>query len=264
MGRQLNVLVACEESGAVRDAFRELGHNAWSCDLQPCDPASKYSGYHLQGNAVTAACQPWTFAQLPTIVFGPWWDLLIAHPPCTYLCNSGVRWLFANPDMPQTSQGFLTKRTKVATTRGCKWIQGWQTRAVNTKRVNAMKNAALLFRLFYNQSQIKHIAIENPIMHQYGKKECGVGKATQVVQPWMFGHPENKATCLWLRNLPQLSYNKPAAAATKHMMTFIPKKLTNRIHFASPGPDRGKLRSKTYPGIALAMATQWSEYIQAL
>jgi len=263
MGRQLNVLIACEESGAVRDAFRELGHNAWSCDLQPCDPASKFSGYHLLGNAITAACQPWTFPSLPTVVMGPWWDLLIAHPPCTYLCNSGVRWLFRDTQ-PFVSSLTRSCNTRIATTMGMVTRKGKFTRPANRTRVALMHDAGTLFRILYNQSYIAHIAVENPIMHSYGKHACGVGKPSQVIQPWMFGHSENKATCLWLKNLPKLTYDKQNAEFTKNMMVYLPKKMTNRIHYTSPGPERAKLRSKTYPGIALAMATQWSDYIQSL
>jgi hypothetical protein len=126
--------------------------------------------------------------------------------------------------------------------------------------MRAMEAAAAFFLRLWT-SNVEHIAIENPIMHQYGKKAALAGKPTQIIQPWMFGHAESKATCLWLKGLPKLSYNKAAAATTKGAMLYMPKKLTNRIHYASPGPERAKLRSKTYPGIALAMATQWGEYV---
>lgn len=255
--KRLNVLIACEESGAVRDEFCKLGHNAWSCDLQPCDPNALFPHRHIKNDAlITMAAGPPGRRSKP-------WDLLIAHPPCTYLCNSGVRWLFANPDKPQTHQGYLTKKYRVAKTKGWGWIDGYITRPVNGARVRAMEAAAAFFMRFWI-SGIAHIAIENPIMHQYGRKAALAGKPTQIVQPWMFGHCENKATCLWLKNLPKLSYNIPAAKATRHAMKFMTRAQTNRIHYASPGPDRAKLRSKTYPGIALAMATQWSEYIENL
>jgi hypothetical protein len=267
--RQLNVLVACEESGAVRDEFRKLGHNAWSCDLQPCDNASPFRDYHLQGSVIDfldrkyagLQCFDWSQCFKPKHI-----DIMIAHPPCTYLCNSGVRWLFRDPAPIQNTTWFLnrTKPIRIATTKGYRLQDHTFTRQTNPARHAALIAAAAFFRRLWSDYEIPFIGVENPIMHSYGKAMCGCGKPTQVIQPWMFGHPETKATCLWLKGLPKLSYNIPAAKMTILAMKFMPRKQTNRIHFASPGPERAKLRSKTYPGIALAMATQWGEYVSNL
>ena len=152
----MRVLVACEHSGVVRDAFRAQGHEAWSCDLLCGD-----SEYHLQGDALAMS---YLNALVP--VLG--WDLLIAHPPCTYLCNSGVRWLHTDPD------------------RWGKLDEAW----VFVKKLL--------------DAPIAHIAIENPIPHKYAVERIGQ-QYTQIVQPWQHGHGETKATCLWLQGLPELT-----------------------------------------------------------
>jgi len=194
----VRVLVACEYSGVVRDAFLAAGHDAMSCDLLPTDAP----GPHYEGDVFD--------------IIGNGWDLMIAHPPCTYLSNSGVRWL-------STQEG------------------RWEN----------MREGALFFRGLLN-TDIPRIAVENPIMHKYAVNIIGK-RQTQIVQPWMFGHPETKATGLWLRNLPPL---RPTYNVYEHMMT-LPKAERNRVHYASPGPERWKLRSTTYKGIAAAMAAQW-------
>lgn len=188
----MRVLVACEFSGAVRNAFRARGHDAWSCDLQA---AEDHSSYHYQGDVRDMFTQSW--------------DLLIAHPPCTYLANSGVRWLHTEPG---------------------RWQQ--------------MRTAAAFFNLMLT-APVKRIAVENPIMHKHAR---GLIRAnyTQIVQPWQFGHGETKATCLWLKNLPAL---KP----TQYVSGRVP-----RVHMEAPGPERANNRSRTYQGIADAMAAQWS------
>lgn len=193
--RQLKVGVLCECSGTVRDAFLAAGHYAMSCDILPTDKP----GPHYQGDA------------LDFIDRG--WDLIIAHPPCTYLCNSGVRWLY-NKD-------------------GSKNIDRW----------DKMVKAANFFRSILHYPVLK-MAVENPIMHKYAKEIIGRGQ-DQIIQPWQFGHGETKATCLWIKALPNL---KP---------TNIVEGREARIHKMPPGPDRAKMRSKTYQGIADAMADQW-------
>lgn len=156
---QMKVLVACEFSGAVRDAFINKGHDAWSCDLEDVVAEGEYPGHHLYGNVLDF---------LDGNVFRWKWDLLIAHPPCTYLANSGVRWLKDNP---------------------VRWKQ--------------MEDACLFFTALLN-ADIPKVAVENPIMHCHAKAR-GIGQQTQTIQPWQFGHGETKATCLWLRNLPKLT-----------------------------------------------------------
>jgi len=202
----MRVLVACEFSGVVREAFRRRGHQAWSVDLLP--PADG-SLYHEQGDVRWILAHPKDY---------PAFDLLIAHPPCTYLCNSGVRWLY--------KQG-TTKRIE------SRWA--------------AMEEAVKLFGLLW-ASPIPRVAIENPIMHKHAAELINMGKPDQIIQPWQFGHPETKATCLWLRNLPLLQ------------PTNIVEGRTPRVHHESPGPDRWKRRSITYQGIADAMAEQWGSF----
>ena len=195
----MRVLVACEYSGTVRDAFIAAGHDAISCDILPTDKP----GPHYQGDVRDMLCERW--------------DLIIAHPPCTYLCNSGVCHLH---------------------TDSARW--------------GKLEDAAKFFKLFLD-IDIPRVAIENPIMHKYGKQLIGGVKQNQVVQPWMFGHPETKATCLWLRGLPNLIETNNVKRKLKGMH----KRDIQRLHYLPPGPERAKLRSKTFQGLADAMASQW-------
>jgi len=191
----MKVLVACEFSGIVRKAFRRAGHDAWSCDLLPAEDG----GEHIQGDAVKR--------------LNDGWDLLIAHPPCTRLCNSGVRW--------------LSERNL--------WAE--------------LAEAAEFFSAFLN-APISHIAVENPIMHCHAKALIReYYPASQIIQPWQFGHGETKAICLWLKGLPLLTPTDISAGREA------------RVHRCSPGPDRWKERSRFFPGIAQAMAAQWGRII---
>ena len=188
----MKVLVACEFSGTVRDAFLRRGHNAVSCDLLPTESP----GPHIQGDVRK---------QLNCA-----WDLIIAHPPCTRLCNSGVRWL-RERDL-------------------------WED----------MIKAAVFFRILLTEGPCRRRCLENPIMHRYAKLIIG-REPDQIIQPWMFGHGETKATCLWTVGLRPL---KP---------TNIVDGREPRIHKMPPSSDRGKLRSITYTGVAEAMAALWGE-----
>jgi hypothetical protein len=163
----MNVLIACEFSGIVRDAFKKRGHNAWSCDLLPSEHPG---GQHLEGNVM------WWLTKEQIKLFK--WDLIIAHPPCTYLANSGVRWLY----------------------------QGGRGRIRDLARWKEMKKAAVFFTDLLN-AKVPKIAVENPIMHCHALKITGI-KPSQIIQPWQFGHGETKATCLWLKNLPLLKSTK--------------------------------------------------------
>lgn len=212
----MRVLVACEFSGIVRDAFIARGHDAVSCDLLP----SERPGPHIQGDALEA-------------VDRGGWDLLIAHPPCTYLANSGARWLY----------------------KGGRGIER------DPERWAAMEDAARFFA-FLLSADVPHVAVENPIMHGTGRRRVSRvldvipfdGEVEiQTVQPWWFGHSERKATQLWLRNLPPLTMTDDA----RPRMGEMTKAQTDRVHYASPGPDRWKERSRTYEGLAAAMAEQW-------
>jgi hypothetical protein len=180
----LKVLVACEFSGIVRDAFRKLGHDAVSCDLLPTEK----EGPHIQDDVLKHLNERW--------------DLMIAHPPCTYLAVSGARWF--------------------------KYRQKEQF-------------MALTFFTDLLNAEIPRVCIENPI----GVASTLVRKPDQIIQPWMFGHGETKATCLWLVNLPKLK------------ATNIVEGRVGRVWREPPSPNRWKNRSRTYQGIAKAMAEQW-------
>ena len=191
----MRVLIACEFSGIVRDAFIERGHDAWSCDLLP----TEQPGPHYQDNI---------FHVLTKTMYD--WDMMIAHPPCTYLPNSGVSWLYRKEG-----------------------------------RWEKMKQGALFFKQLL-EADIPKICVENPIMHKHAVKIIG-RRQDQVIQPWQFGHGEQKATCLWLKNLPLLE------------PTNIVEGREQRLYYLPPSKDRSKLRSITYPGIAKAMTEQWTK-----
>lgn len=182
----LNVLVACEYSGRVRDAFAKLGHFAMSCDLLPTEAP----GLHYQGDVFDIIDQNW--------------DLMICHPPCTHLAVSGARHFAA-------------------------------------KRESGVQQEALDFVRRLLDAPIERIALENPI----SIISSVIRKPDQIIQPWQYGHGETKATCLWLKNLPPLT------------PTSIVDGREARVHRMAPSPDRWKERSRTYQGIADAMAAQW-------
>lgn len=189
----MNVLVGCEYSGIVRDAFARLGHTAWSCDLL----APESPGLHYQGDVMD--------------IIHDGWDLAIFHPPCTHLAVSGARWFKDKLPEQEEALGF----------------------------VRALMDAP-----------IARIAIENPV----SIISTRIRKPDQIIQPWMFGHPETKATCLWLKNLPALTPTNDV----QNQMALLPVQERNRVHYLPPSPDRWKLRSTTLQGIANAMATQWT------
>lgn len=197
----MKVLIACEFSGVVRDAFIARGHNAWSCDIEP----TEVPGPHIQGDV------------LDVLDFG--WDLMIAHPPCTYIANSGAKHLYL----------------------GMKKENGR-----NEERWKKMKEAALFYKKLW-EADIEKICVENPILLGYAEEIIAAGIAPDYLQPWQYGHGETKATGLRLKNLPNL------------VPTDIVEGRDNRIHFMSPGPNRGKDRSRTYEGVGSAMADQWGE-----
>jgi len=181
----MRVLVACEFSGTVRDAFLARGHDAWSCDLLLSEGSN---ANHILGDVRDVLCADW--------------DLMIAHPPCTHLAVSGARW-------------FKDKQAEQA--------------------------EALVFVKTLLDAPIPRICLENPISIISSR----IRKPDQIIQPWMFGHGETKATCLWLKGLAPLT------------PTAVVEGRAARVHRASPGPDRWKERSRTMPGIAEAMADQW-------
>jgi hypothetical protein len=194
----MRVLVACEFSGTVREAFRALGYDAWSCDLLPSDDASPY---HWQADALEVAT-------------GEHWDLMIAHPPCTYLASSGLHWNKRRPE-----------------------------RAAQTEQ-------AIAFVLALDAVPILRVAIENPI----GALSSRWRNPDQIIQPWHHGDDASKATCLWLRGLPLLLPSKMLGGDKRTRRANQTASGQNRL---PPTPDRWKLRSITFPGIAAAMASQW-------
>jgi hypothetical protein len=196
----MRVLIACEYSGIVRDAFLKQGHDAVSCDLLPTDR----HGPHYQGDV---------FALLR---YDFDWDLMIAHPPCTYLSASGLHW---NGRVPGRAE----------------------------KTIESLEFVRGLLEL-----PIPRIALENPV----GRISSAIRKPDQIIQPWQFGHPESKQTCLWLKGLPRLQptlvLDKPASVRWNNQTPTGQNNL-------GPSPDRWKIRSTTYQGIADAMAAQWGQ-----
>lgn len=186
----MRVIVGCEYSGRVREAFRSRGHDAWSCDLLPAEDGSEY---HFQ-------------CPLDSVPngYGNVWDMAIFFPPCTDLCVSGARWF-------------------------------------EQKRADGRQQASIDFFMWCAGFNARRIAIENPV----GIMSSIWRKPDQIIQPWQFGHGETKATCLWLKGLPRLIHTKVVDGREA------------RVHRMPPGPDRWKERSRTYQGIANAMAEQW-------
>ena len=183
----MKILIACEYSGTVRDAFIRAGHEAMSCDLLPTD----VPGPHYQGDVFD--------------IINDGWDLMVAHPPCTHLAVSGARWF---------------KDKQVGQAQALDFVR---------KLLN---------------SPVHRIALENPVSIISSR----IRKPDQVIQPWQYGHGETKATCLWLKNLPKLQ------------PTNIVEGREAKVHRMSPGPNRWKERSRTYGGIADAMAHQWGSH----
>ena len=192
----MKILIACEYSGTVRDAFAAKGHNAWSCDILPTES----QGNHIQGDVLKHLDKGW--------------DMMIAHPPCTYLSNAGARFLYPK-------------------------------RKLNEDRYKLGLKAKELFMTLYN-APIDKICVENPI----SSKIYNLPKYNQIIQPYEYGHPIQKRTCLWLKNLTKL---QPTNITNKKQSTKIPGNWFNK-----GGKDRQKNRSKFFKGFARAMANQWS------
>lgn len=205
--RSLRVLIGCERSGQMRRAFAALGHDAWSCDLERSDDASNR---HITGDLLDQ-------------INGQWDLLCVMHPPCTVLCNSGVRWLYCD---------------------GAPVPERWA----------ALDAAAAFYRACRDNGAIPHRAIENPVMHRHAIQRTGRGKV-QFVQPWWFGDPQFKATGFELVDLPPLAATNrltpPAKGSEAH-------KAWSRVHRMPESANRARARSETFPGIAAAAAAQWS------
>lgn len=210
--KKLIVLIACEESQEVCKAFRALGHKAYSCDLQDC--SGGHPEWHIKCDALK-------------VLNLPIWDLVIAHPPCTYLTVAANR--YYNED----KYGEKAKKRKQE------------------------RELAIKFFMEFANCKCKRVAIENPI----GVISTRWRRPEQIIQPYQFGHKERKATCLWLKNLPPL---KPTRVVQPDIIRHKSGRTDSKLHFETlslPKEERAKIRSKTFSGIAKAMAEQWSKYI---
>lgn len=225
----MKILVACEESQTVTKEFRELGHEAYSCDLEPC--SGGHPEWHIKEDVIpllNGKCEFKTDDGTIHKTLGKW-DMIIAFPPCTHLAVSGASHF-------------------------------------KKKREDGRQREGIEFFMKFIGAQCDFIAIENPIgiisgeyinkhFPDLAEKYQLLIKPSQIIQPWMFGHPESKATCLWLKGLPKLLETNNV----KELFNSLPKNQQQKIHYLPPTLNRAKLRSKTFPGIAKAMAEQWGK-----
>lgn len=216
--KNVKILIGCEESQAVAIEFRKLGYEAYSCDIQEC--SGNNPDFHFQMDVFEAIKGGWLITQSGKKVYIWKWDLGIFFPNCTFLTVSANKWY---KDQPKRASGTL----------------------VGEERRQAREEAIEFFMRLWNCG-IEKIAIENPI----GVMSSRFRKPDQVIQPWMFGHNECKATCLWLKNLPKL------------IPSDIVEGRDQRVHLLPPSKDRAKIRSKTFKGIAEQMALQWSKILE--
>ena len=207
----MKVLIACEESQRVTIEMRKLGNECYSCDIEA--PSGGHPEWHIQQDVIPLLNGNCTFNTMDGVshtIEGEW-DLIVAHPPCTYLTVSGNRWFN---------------------------VEKYGDKAIERMR---LREEAYNFFMEFVNAKCEHIAIENPI----GYMNSHYRKPDQIIQPWQFGHGETKATCLWLKNLPKL------------VPTNVVEGREGRVWRMGPSADRAKERSKTYPGIAKAIAEQW-------
>lgn len=220
----MRVIIGCEFSGAVRRAFRGLGHDAWSCDLLPAKDGSEH---HIQGDVLR--------------ILDDGWDIGIFHPPCTYLTNSAA-WAFKPPDFERYPGVGYHQKVKPGT-------------LVSRERCQA-REEALEFVEKLMKANIPRIAIENPI----GVISTRIRKYDQCIQPHQFGEDASKSTCLWLKNLPLLVGTGDVAPRIANGKPRWANQTDNGQNKLSPGDDRWAERSVTYPGVAEAMAGQWGDF----
>jgi hypothetical protein len=231
MTRSLRVLIGCATSCVALDAFLARGHDAWQCDILPAD---RPTNRHIQGDIRD--------------VLADGWDLLIvSNPPCTRLCNSGVRWLTEPPKNCPREATEAEARAWPHMTRDERLALMWAH----------LDRGADLFRACW-QAPVDRVAVENPVMNPHARARLPVDlPRPHIVQPWWFGDPAFKATGLYLRGLPELEptdkLTPPAPGTDEH-------KRWSAVHRAPPGPERWKIRSKTFQGMAEAWADQWGGY----
>ena len=223
--KNLKILIACEESQEVCKAFRELGFEAYSCDLQEC--SGGHPEWHINGDAIAEA-------------YSGKYDMMIAHPPCTFLAVSGARWYYHPED------------SKLP----------FEERRPHPKFPNRVKDKedALEFFIKLLKAPIRYIAVENPV----GIVSTRYKKPHQTIHPWMFGEEASKATCLWLKNLPLLKPTKIVGKGERIFLSSgksLPKWYNDALVNSKSAEERRSLRSKTFIGIATAMAEQWGGYV---
>lgn len=229
----MNVLIACEESQTICKAFRERGHNAFSCDIQPC--SGGHPAWHFQDDALSVIKNVGGNLETGEVLFVKKWDLLIAHPPCTYLTVTGLRWFYH----PEDAHLPVEQRREHPNHIG--------------RRLR--REEAIAFFLEFTKTNVERWAIENPV----GCMSTIYKKPTQIIHPYMFGEKASKKTCLWLHNLPPL---KPTKIVDKgEQVTYKSGRIMPKwyVEVANlPPAERRKARSKTFQGIADAIAEQWS------
>ena len=228
IAKPLKVLIACEFTGTVRRAFESRGHDAWSCDLRA---SLDGSNHHIRDD-------------VRRVIHDGWDLLVVAHPPCTRLCNSGVRWLSEPPGRLEADTYSKEERAAYAAMdRDARLAFMWAK----------LDEGAALFSDLWN-APVERIAVENPVMHRHAKERIrNYVEFAQSVQPWQFGDNETKRTCFWLKNLPSLVPS----------VTVKPDGVVARVHMMSPGAERNRERSKFFQGIANAMADQWGGWALA-
>lgn len=239
MGKVLNVLVACEESQRVCSEFRRLGHNAYSCDLLEC--SGGHPEWHFHQDVLEVIKNGGGKLQNGEEAFiDGEWDIMIAHPPCTFLAVSGARWYY-HPDDKDLPMDQRRPHPRFP------------------NRAQDREEGAAFF-MALAEAPIKHIAVENPI----GIMNTRYRKPDQVVQPYFFGDEASKSTCLWLKNLPLLEKTNVVGTGEWVQLSSgkrLPKWYSDALTKAKTAEERRNLRSKTFPGFAKALAEQWSEYL---
>ena len=228
----MKILIGCEESQAITIEFRKLGFEAYSCDIQEC--SGGHPEWHFNFDVFKAIDGGKLTTESGVEVSIEKWEAAIYHPDCTFITNSGVRWLYEKDGRQNTQRWFSLIDAMIF--------------------FNRLKEKSLRNGIF-------HFALENPIPHKYAVEgiadKKGISKYHQLIQPYQFGHTEKKATCLWLYGFPELKHTNNVYEE----MMLLPYAERSKIHYASPGKNRKKIRSKTYSGIAEAIATQWGAFL---
>lgn len=227
---QMRILVACEESQEVAKAFRALGHQAYSCDILPA--SGGHPEWHIQDDVLRVLDQTYWY-----------WDVLIAFPPCTYLCSSGLHWNKRRPERAEQTEEAL------------KFVSKLMSYPIKYK---ALENpiGCISTRIYRQPDGAYHVCNINIELPNYRRV-----KPDQIIQPYQFGHDASKSTCLYLQNLPKLVPTEHVAPRVVNGKKRWGNQTDSGQNKLGPCDERASLRSKTYPGIAKAMAEQWSEFL---